>query len=339
MARRIVEIASFAGVSPATVSRVLNGRAGVSDKTRQSVLTALDVLGYDRPSRLTRDRARMIGLVLPELQNPTYPAFAEVAAGSLARRGFIPVLCTRTDAGVSEVEYVEMLIDQQVSGLIFFGGNHNEAASEHSHYYRLRERRIPAVLVNATFEDLGFPCVSIDDAHAVDHALRHLLSLGHERLALVLGPPDHVPSHRRLNHWLLRGQAEDLVEHTIFSHAGGQAAGERLLDAGATGILCGSDILALGVISAVRKRGLAVPADLSVIGNDGAAFTNYTDPPLTTIRQPLEQMAQTAVNLLVRQIDGERVSPKELLFEPELVVRASTGPAPVLAVSALSVAP
>src|SRR6201998_1521916 len=115
-ARRLAEVAQKAGVSEATVSRVLNGKPGVSGSTREAVLTALDVLGYERPSQLRGERARLIGLVLPELQNPIFPAVAEVVGGALAQRGFTPVLCTRTAGGLSEADYVNMLLDPHVSG-------------------------------------------------------------------------------------------------------------------------------------------------------------------------------------------------------------------------------
>src|SRR5947209_20337394 len=127
MARRLAEVASKVGVSEATVSRVLNGKPGVSAATRETVLTALDVLGYERPTQLRGDRARLIGLVLPELQNPIFPALAEVVGGGLAQRGFTPVLCTRTAGGLSEAEYVRMLLEQQVSGMVFAGGHYAEA--------------------------------------------------------------------------------------------------------------------------------------------------------------------------------------------------------------------
>src|SRR5690242_5545347 len=131
MTRRLAEVAKYVGVSEATVSRVLNGKPGISEATRTAVLTALDVLGYERPSKLRGQRARLVGLVLPELQNPIFPAFAEVVAGALAQRGFTPVLCTRTEEGVSEIEYVDMLLDQQVSGVIFAGGLYAQAAADH----------------------------------------------------------------------------------------------------------------------------------------------------------------------------------------------------------------
>src|SRR3979411_755027 len=109
--RRLAQVAAKVGVSEATVSRVLNGRPGVSDGTRAAVLTALDVLGYERPTQLRGERAGLVGLVLPELQNPIFPAFADVVAGALAKRGLTPVLCTRTADGVSEADYVDMLLD------------------------------------------------------------------------------------------------------------------------------------------------------------------------------------------------------------------------------------
>jgi LacI family transcriptional regulator, repressor for deo operon, udp, cdd, tsx, nupC, and nupG len=328
MSKRLSDVARKVGVSEATVSRVLNGKPGVSEATRQAVLTALDVLGYERPTQLRRQRARLAGLVLPELQNPIFPAFAEVVADGLSRRGITPVLCTRTAAGVTEAAYVDILLEQQVSGIIFFGGQYHEAGADHRHYHLISDRGLPVVLINAAYDDLGFPRVSVDDAHAIEQALAHLETLGHERIGIVLGPTDHVPSIRKLDAYRrARGDAEALVEHTMFSIQGGVAAGKRLIDRGVTAAVCASDILALGVIRQARRSGLEVPGDLSVVGFDDSALMICTDPPLTTVRQPIEAMGQAAVAQLLSQVGGTHVSSEELLFEPELVVRASTGPA------------
>src|SRR5438309_568225 len=173
MARRLAEVASKVGVSEATVSRVLNGKPGVSDATRKAVLTALDVLGYERPTQLRGERARLVGLVLPELQNPIFPALADVVGGALAQRGFTPVLCTRTSGGLSEAAYVDMMLQQHVSGVVFAGGHYAEADAPHEHYHRLLELRLPVVLVNAAADNLDFPRVSTDDAVAVEQAFGH----------------------------------------------------------------------------------------------------------------------------------------------------------------------
>ena len=119
------------------------------------------------------------------------------------------------------------------------------------------------------------------------------------------------------------------VEHALFSLEGGQAATTRMLRQGVTGIICASDVLALGAIRAVRRAGLTVPGDVSVVGYDDSALLNSTDPPLTTVRQPIEPMSMSAVALLVNQMETVTAHPEELLFEPELVVRGSTGPAPL----------
>ena len=159
------------GVSEATVSRVLNGKPGVSESTRQAVLTALDVLGYERPTKLRGERARLVGLVLPELQNPIFPAFAEVVGGALAQQGFTPVLCTQTTGGVTEADYVELLLQQQVSGVVFAGGLYAQA--------RRAARATTGGSPSATcrpcwstppIDGLDFPRVSCDDAVAVEQA-------------------------------------------------------------------------------------------------------------------------------------------------------------------------
>jgi DNA-binding LacI/PurR family transcriptional regulator len=334
MARRLAEVARKVGVSEATVSRVLNGKPGVSEATRQAVLTALDVLGYERPIKLRGERARLVGLVLPELQNPIFPAFAEVVSGALAQQGFTPVLYTQTIGGVSETDYVDLLLQQQISGVIFAGGLYAQEDARHDHYRRLSERRLPTVLINAAIDGLEFPRVVCDDAVAAEQAMGHLLSLGHTRIGFVLGPRDHVPSNRKLAAARLCAARSGVtlddsqVVHAMYSLETAQPAATRLLRTGVTGIVCASDPMALGAIRAARRAGLRIPEDVSVVGYDDSALMNYTEPPLTTVRQPIEPMGRMAIQLLVAQIAGASVPNEELLFEPELVVRGSTGSAP-----------
>ncbi|HEV8568544.1 MAG TPA: LacI family DNA-binding transcriptional regulator [Actinoplanes sp.] len=341
MTKRLAEVAKKAGVSEATVSRVLNGRSGVSESTRASVLTALDVLGYERPTKLRGERGRLVGLVLPELQNPIFPALAEVVTASLAQRGFTPALCARTIGGVPERDYIEMLLDHQVSGVVFAGGSYALADAEHGHYRQLLDRRMPVVMVNAGVDGLGFPHISTDDAVAVEQAYGHLRSLGHEKIGMVMGPEDHMPSRRKLAAvaecagW--RSPDDWVVERTTFSMESARLAAARLIQRGVTGMICASDVLALGSIRAARRLGLDVPRDVSVVGFDDSILRTCTDPPLTTVRQPIEMMGQAAVDLLVNQIEGTGVAPDELLFEPELVVRGSTAPARLRAAPAQAV--
>jgi DNA-binding LacI/PurR family transcriptional regulator len=334
MTRRLAEVARKVGVSEATVSRVLNGKPGVAEGTRQAVLTALDVLGYERPSKLRGERARLVGLVLPELQNPIFPAFAEVMGVGLAQRGFTPVLCTQTAGGVSEADYVELLLQQQVSGVVFAGGLYAQEQAPHGHYARLAERGLPTVLVNASIEGLGFPRVSCDDAVAVQQAMGHLLSLGHTRIGVLAGPIDHIPSRRKVAAAVAMAAragipfGPDRVARAWYSIEAAQAGAARLIEDGVTGIVCASDLMALGAIRAAKRAGRGVPSDVSIVGFDDSFLMNCTEPPLTTVRQPIEPMCRMVIELLVRQVAGAPIQHDELLFEPELVVRASTGPAP-----------
>jgi LacI family transcriptional regulator, repressor for deo operon, udp, cdd, tsx, nupC, and nupG len=339
MPGKLADVARQARVSEATVSRVLNGKPGISDATRQAVLTALDVIGYERPTHLRSRKARMVGLVVPELANPIFPAVAEVVAGALAQRGFNAVLCTRTGS-MSEAQYVEMLLERQVSGMIFAGGQYAEADAPHDHYTRLKQLRLPVVLVNAAADNIDFPRVSTDDAVAMEQAYAHLTYLGHDRIGLILGPDDHVPSLRKLHAFEEIGARRpgdvvgtELVERTRFSIEGGHAAATKLLGRGATAIICASDPLALGAVRAVRRAGRSVPTDVSVVGYDDSVLMACTDPPLTTVRQPIEAIGRAAVEMLAGQVEGSSVAAEELFFEPELVARGSTAAAPTAALA------
>lgn len=333
---RLADIAEQAGVSEATVSRVLNDRPGVSAATRQQVLTALDVLGYERPLRL-RGRPGLVGLVVPELDNPIFPAFAQVMETQLAQHGYTPVLCTQTPGGVSEDEYVELLLDRGVAGIIFVSGMHADATADHDRYRALTDRGLPVVFVNGYAEGVDAPFVSDDDAGAMEQAVAHLASMGHTRIGLAVGPIRFVPVVRKRAAFLSamervvglpRDEAEALVSHSLFTVEGGQAAAHHLLGCGVTAIVCGSDLMALGAIRTVRQRGLSVPADVSIVGYDDSRLIAFTDPPLTTVRQAVQEMGMAAVQALVDEINGTPAPRDEFLFRPELVVRSSTGRAP-----------
>ncbi|WP_240930557.1 LacI family DNA-binding transcriptional regulator [Isoptericola sp. BMS4] len=338
MRTRLSDLAEQAGVSTATVSRVLNGKPGVASSTRQAVLAALDVLGYERPSLLRGRSAGLVGLIVPELVNPVFPAFAQAIESILAQRGYTPLLCTQAPGGTTEDEYVSTLVDHSVDGIVFISGLHADTRADHSRYELLRSQGVPIVLVNGYAPGIDAPFVSPDDAASVDVAVQHLVSLGHSRIGLATGPDRYVPVQRKVAGFtkalVARGLASDEeaarehVRSSLFTLEGGQAAAAELLDAGHTAIVCASDLMALGAVRTVRSRGLAVPDDVSVVGYDDAPLIAFTDPPLTTVRQPVEAMARAAVSALLTEIHGERAPRTELLFSPELVVRGSTGAAP-----------
>ncbi|AKG42529.1 LacI family DNA-binding transcriptional regulator [Streptomyces xiamenensis] len=337
MTARLADIAAQAGVSEATVSRVLNGRPGVAAATRESVLASLDLLGYERPARLAKRSAGLVGLITPELENPIFPAFAQVIGQALTRQGYTPVLATQTPGGSTEDELTGMLVERGVAGIIFISGLHADTSADVERYERLRGNGVPFVLVNGFAPRVRAPFVSPDDRAAMRLAMSHLISLGHRRIGLALGPARFVPVQRKIEGFL-RGAAEDLgtpedearglIEHSLFTLEGGQAAATALLERGCTAVICASDMMALGAIRAARQRGLAVPGEVSVIGYDDSPLIAFTDPPLTTIRQPVPAMGQAAVRALLEEIGGTPTPHSEFVFLPELVVRGSTATAP-----------
>ncbi|MCQ6552008.1 LacI family transcriptional regulator [Streptomyces sp. C10-9-1] len=334
LAPRLADLALQAQVSEATVSRVLNGKAGVAAATRHRVLAALDVLGYERPVRLRQRSAGLVGLITPELTNPIFPAFAQVIEQALAGHGYTPVLCTQSPGGCTEDELVEQLEQRGVTGIVFLCGLHSDTTADPSRYLKLAQEGVPFVLINGYNEAVPAPVVSPDDRAAAWMAVRHLVELGHERVGLAIGPTRFVPSQRKAEGFVealvsLLGvgeqEAGSLVQRTLFSVEGGQAAAGLLLDQGCTGIFCGSDMMALGAIRAAHERGLDVPRDVSVIGFDDSPLIAFTNPPLTTVRQPVHAMATAAVGALTEEIEGNPVQRTEFVFQPELVVRGSTG--------------
>jgi DNA-binding LacI/PurR family transcriptional regulator len=333
----LADIAAQAGVSEATVSRVLNGKPGVAAATRQAVLAALDVLGYERPTRLKQRSAGLIGLITPELSNPIFPALAQVIEQVLTRFGYTPVLCTQTPGGSTEDELVEMLVERGVTGIVFVSGLHADTTADTERYAKLQGQGVPFVMINGYSERVAAPFISPDDRAAMWMAVRHLVGLGHERIGLAVGPARFVPVLRKIEGFTaalgeLRGldatAAAEFVQHSLFTVEGGQAAGNVLLDKGCTAIVCGSDLMAFGAIRAARGRGLTVPGDVSVVGFDDSPLIAFADPPLTTIRQPVEAMGAAAVNVLLEEIGGNPAQRGEFVFQPELVVRGSTAAAP-----------
>ncbi|TVL89935.1 LacI family transcriptional regulator [Streptomyces sp. SAJ15] len=336
MTARLADIAAQAGVSEATVSRVLNGKPGVAAATRESVLAALDVLGYERPVRLRQRSAGLVGLITPELENPIFPALAQVIGQALTRQGYTPVLATQTPGGSTEDELTEMLVDRGVAGIIFVSGLHADTSADMQRYDQLRGQGVPFVLVDGFSPKVRAPFISPDDRAAMLLAVTHLVSLGHSRIGLALGPKRFVPVLRKIEGFqrgmreqlgLTARQSEELIQHSLYTLEGGQAAATALIERGCTAIICASDMMALGAIRAARQQGLAVPRDISVVGFDDSPLIAFTDPPLTTIRKPVQPMGQAAVRALLEEIGGTPAPHSEFVFLPELVVRGSTASA------------
>lgn len=334
MSATLAEIATHAGVSPATVSRVLNDKPGVAPDTRRAVLTSLDVLGYDRPARLRARTARPVGLLVPELGDPAVSAFAQALASNLPRRGFTPLLGVQGQHGAREDEVIDMFLEAGATGILFVGGRHADTTAPTGRYRELRAQGMPLGFVNGYREGIDAPFFSFDYGTAASLAVRHLASLGHRRIGFAAGPATLVSTVRTAEgfarglHEMVGPDAVPVVAHTQNSDDGGASAARLLIEEECTAIVCGSDLIALGVLAEARRQEIAVGVRLSVMSLDDSLLARSSWPPLTTLRQPFGAMGVAIVDAFVGEMNGIPASRAEYIFQPELIVRESTGRAP-----------
>ncbi len=329
---RMTDIAARAQVSTATVSRVFNGVGQVSEATRAKVLTAIDELGYERPVLEPTSRLPNVGVILPELTNPIFAAFAHNLQNAIAASGGVAMLRSQTPGATSELDHLESLIAHDVDGIIFVSGRHADYLGDLNRYQDLTDRRIPFVTINGARPEIAAPDFSTGDAAGIRAAVGHLAQLGHRNIALLTGRSHAVPSARKLAAFReimseLFDVEDPLTAETFYTYEAAAAATGPLIRAGATAVVCGSDMQALGVIRALRDAGLSVPDDVSVVGYDDTFLMSHTDPALTTVRQPVNAITNAAVQTLFDAIGSARTLVHEdYVYNPDLVVRSSTAP-------------
>jgi len=327
------EVARRAGVSVATASRVASGSVPVSPDTRQRVERTMRELLYVPPGRKTATGA--IGLLVPELANPIFPAFAQEMEAHATAAGYASILCNTRSAAFREVDYVHMLLDHEVEGMIFVSCEMTNLSGDHDHYARLVEEGARMVFVNGALNSLDIPAVGVDERAAGELATQHLIDLGHSRIGFVAGPGHYLPTREKAAGWhaalLASGlHPNGLVANGDFSVEGGFRAARELLlgrPEPPTGVICSSDQMAIGVLRAAADRGLRVPEDFSVVGFDGIEAGAWTQPPLTTIEQPIPEIARTAVDALRALIEHPQSLPHSY-FRPRLCARSSTARPP-----------
>ena len=331
MSVTIYDVAREAGVSLATVSRVINNSPYVKPSTRQRVQETMERLGYEPnlvASALMTKRTRLLALLVPDISNPF---FAEVAWGvedAAASLNYNCVICNVGDDTHKQAAYVNVLRRKGIDGIIFATAAHDDRLvlnlSKRQYPITLMARDVPAAAVNR---------VLTDDRLGAALAAKHLLELGHRHMAIVTEPARiHSSAERR------RGFAAALegagLEPVVIEADGsdinaGIRASRRLLDLRPrpTAVFCANDMLAIGVLQAAAAAGVRVPAELSVVGFDGTPLAQIASPPLTTVVQPMREMGRVAVRLLIESLQngGE---PKRVVLDPHLHRGGSTGPAP-----------
>lgn len=327
----MADIAVHAGVSTATVSRVFNGVGQVSDETRRKVLTAIDELGYDRPTPERTPDTPTIGVIVPELTNPFFAAFAHHLQEEVARAGGIAMIRSQTPGATSEFDHLSSLLEHRASGLIFVSGRHADLLADLGPYHEVVARSIPLVTINGTRAEIPAPDFSTDDTLGIRAAVTHLHELGHSRIALLTGRTHIVPALRKAEAFTqvmeeLVGDHSPIIEETFYTYEAAAAHTNGLIERGVTAIVTGSDLQALGAIRTITSLGLSVPEDISVIGFDDSFLMSHLSPGLTTVHQPVPAIVAAAVRNLFEALATPDYTPEhaDYVFSPDLVVRATT---------------
>ena len=334
----IYDVAKRAGVSTATVSRVFSQPDVVAPSTRRKVLVASNHLRFtpNIASKLFRtQRTAKILVTVPDISNPFFSLILQGIEDAAQREGYSVLLGDTQHDAKREERYAQMLKRREADGLIFLGHRLPREAAE---FIAAVAPQCAPVVNGCEFSpSLGVPSVHIDNSRAAYEAMDHLYGLGHRRIGLVTGPLASPLSRDRLSGATGRAKQQKAtgnftVMHGDFSIESGAAAAERLLARRErpTAIFCFNDEMAMGVLEVARRVRVHVPEQLSVIGFDDIRFAKYTTPSLTTIAQPMRQIGEGSVRLLLRILtNGHGVEvPESITLPHTLVVRASTAPPP-----------
>ena len=331
----IQDVARSAGVSTATVSRVLSAPQVVAEATRERVLAEVARLGY-APNVAARSlrtlRTGKILVTVPDISNPFFSQVIRGVEAAATAAGYAVLLGDTRHEDAREEQYAAMLRRKEADGLIFLGHRLPDTLAE---MIAALGPRAPVVNGCEFSPDLGVPSAHIDNARAAAEAMDHLYGLGHRRIGVITGPLVSPISRDRLagvegaaDRHGARGTLTTAVGD--FSIESGLSQALSLLDGPAppTAVFSFSDEMAMGALEAVRRRGLKCPADLSLVGFDGIRFAEFLDPPLTTISQPMEQIGREAVRLLLDILSDGAPGPLHVTLPHRLAIRASTAAPP-----------
>lgn len=333
MAVSVRDVAAAASVSVGTVSNVLNRPEKVAPDTVARVMAAIDELGFvrnDAARQLRAGRSRSIGLVVLDVRNPFFTEVARGAEDRAAEDSMTILLGNSDENADRERSYLDLFEEQRVHGVLI-----SPLGDDETRLQRLRGRDTPVVLVDRVSEDRKLSSVSVDDVVGGELAVRHLIDTGRRRIAFVGGPSsirqvaDRLAGARRAVEAAHDASLEVIPTESLTvleGRAAGEAIRERAADERPDAVFAANDLLAMGVLQALNMLGsVRVPEDVALIGYDDIDFASAAVVPLSSIRQPASLIGYTAVDLLLKEAaSGEGFTPEQVVFQPELVVRAST---------------
>ncbi len=325
---RIREVAERAGVSPATVSRALNGDPRITEKTRAKVLVAARELDY-RPNLIARSLRRQetakIGVVVSDIENPHFTHAVRAIEDHAFPRGYQVLLCNTDETPAKQHEYLEMLASERVLGVVLVPADPDDTSIR-----ALLDLGIPVVAFDRVVRDDRADAVFVDNIDGARRATAHLLRLGRRTVAFVGGLSAIQTGADRQRGYeqavAAAGYAPMLAFGAFRTEQAAQATRQLLTDhPDVDAIVAANNLMTIGVLRALHETGRIVPDDVALVGIDDPVWAEMIDPPLTTLAQPVRRMATAAAELLLERVKRERVQARHMVFQFELIVRASCG--------------
>jgi len=323
------EVARLAGVSVATVSRVINQKDSVNPETAGQVLKAIEQLQYE-PNAVAQGLAGkkmgIIALILPDILNPFFPALARGVEDVAHKKGLTVILGNSDDLGSKESSYIKVLKKKYVDGFIIASNTIRQEDVE-----ALRNEGIPIVLLDRGLNTSACAVIRSNNRVGAKIAVQHLIEQGCQKIAHIYGPQEFITAHERLLGYEevaggLNGYSPSLMVSGNFDIASGRKAVEQLLTRhpDLDGIFAGNDLMAIGALKVLREREILVPEQVKVCGFDGISLTEITEPELTTVAQPIYEMGRLAAQMLLNEIESRLHENTMIELEVTLIPRKST---------------
>lgn len=331
MATTIKDVAKKANVSITTVSKIINGKADdISKSTIERVQSVIDELNY-KPNRLARSmilkKTKTVGLIIPDVQNPFFTKMVRGAEDAANEREYNIFFCNTDDDIGKEISYMNMLIEKSVDGIVLVGAAHRDKIKE-----KEMELKLPIVTVDrdVNFENID-ATVSVDNFIGAYEAVKHLIGLGHKEIVYISGSLGIKPTKDRMSGYVkaLEDSGFKLDDNNIYHGDYTSEFGEEIVNKivgleNKTAIFCGNDMIALGVLKSLKRKGIRVPEDISIVGYDDIDLVSLISPELTTISQPSYELGKKSMNVLIDIIEKENEYLEDTILETNLIIREST---------------
>ncbi len=328
----IKDIAKFANVSTATVSKVINKKdSNISQETRERVLKIVKEYGY-LPNRVASSmvtkRTKTLGLVIPDIANPFFPEIARGAEDKANQEGYNLILCNTDNKVEKEDLYIAMLQEKMVDGIIFTASSARLDISE-----SLEKVNVPIITVDRDIENLKtMGKITVDNLNGAYKAVKYMLSRGYENIIHICGPLTSTPTRMRILGYEkamteFGYKKEDLlIIDGQYSSQFGEDAIEKVMKSNHKfdGVFCGNDLIAIGVVKALKKNNYDIPNNIGIIGYDDIYMARMIEPELTTVNQPTYDIGYKAAELLINMLENEKIENNEIVLDTKLIIRSST---------------